>query len=81
MANVWKCLRFGRRYNELYRLRIKDRLPCSDALIEEFRLNARHRSAYEWLDKQEVINEMRNDPAMRGQRIDTSRRKILLVIV
>ena len=36
-------------------------------------------NVYEYLSKKELIIEMRNDEAMRGQHIDTNLRKINLV--
>ena len=50
-----------------------------DLVMFEFELNHLEVIVYKYLSKEELIQEMRNDPAMQDHQIDTSRRKALLV--
>lgn len=61
--------------------RKRDYLYCPREIREQFNFTDEHTLTYNFLDKDELIEEMRNDPAMRGKRIPTKKRKPTLIVI
>ena len=56
-------------------------IRCPKRVHQQFNLGLEHMDIYEYLDKHELIQEMRNDPAMRGKLIPTKERKPVLILI
>ena len=61
--------------------RKRDFIFCPKHVGRQYNFTSRHHLTYNFLDKDELIEEMRNDPAMRGKRIPTKERKPALIVI
>lgn len=60
--------------------RIRATIDCPGDGILLFNLDTKHLMIYEYLDKSELITAMCDDEKMRSKPIDTTKRKVALII-